>query len=247
MIISRSSGFVFVHVPKTAGTSISQFLSKFVHEEDEHLVKDLHKHLSAVEIAAFLGPAEFDQLFSFTVVRNPYDWLLSLYKFLRFDWRNWDGSRKMDQLPRFADFLASDLFRSPRSEAKAPIDSIGRLFNPQSFWICDGGGRIMVDQVVKFERLDADFDAVCTKAGLPLPHKLERNNVGGQRLFARRRSPKRLLQRLQGRADPSRQTLAHAPETLAEAYADPRTRSLVAERYAADFATFGYDPSILPS
>lgn len=244
MIISRSNGFIFVHVPKTAGTSISSFLSSFTSEEERDLLKRWQKHRTAAEIATSIGSEEFDRLFSFGVVRNPFNWLFSLYTFLRVDFRNWPGSRVMDRLPRFTDFVTSDLFQNTPRGAEAPFDSVGRLLSPQSFWLCDAGGRVMVDQVIKFEQLDADFQAVCRQLSLPQPQELERINVGGQ--GARRPWLRRLLRRVQGRPYPLSRTLSQPRDSLSQAYADPWARALVAERYASDFKTFGYDPTQPP-
>ena len=137
----------------------------------------LRKHTSAQEIRAFVGPDAFSSAFKFAFVRNPYARLFSLYNFLKFKWRRWEGGEIMDQFPRFADFVRSDFFACGKAEG-AGRDSIYRLFGSQVFWLCEDGERPLLDFVGRVERLEADFDHICAGAGLPAPGlRLDRMNV----------------------------------------------------------------------
>ena len=193
MIISKSRNFIFVHVPKAAGTSVSRHLSQFTEAGDVDINPPLsafaefncrefglRKHTSAQEIRAFVGPDAFSSAFKFAFVRNPYARLFSLYNFLKFKWRRWEGGEIMDQFPRFADFVRSDFFACGKAEG-AGRDSIYRLFGSQMFWLCEDGERPLLDFVGRVERLEADFDHICAGVGLPAPGlRLDRMNVSDE-------------------------------------------------------------------
>ena len=97
MIISTKRKFVFVHIPKTGGTSLSLALESRAAADDiligdtpkarqrRHRLKGLHapgrlwKHSKLSDVAG-LYP---DDSFVFTLVRNPWDRLVSYYHWLR--------------------------------------------------------------------------------------------------------------------------------------------------------------------
>ncbi len=66
---------VFVHVPKTGGTSVQRWLL----ENTKSYVTKGSKHHSLISLEEKYG--KFD--FSFTTVRNPWDWCVSWYFFRR--------------------------------------------------------------------------------------------------------------------------------------------------------------------
>lgn len=62
---------VFIHIPRTGGTSIEASLGIQMGNDD--------KHLSASEIRAQLGEQNWQKSFVFSFVRNPWDRMVSLY------------------------------------------------------------------------------------------------------------------------------------------------------------------------
>ncbi|WP_120636280.1 sulfotransferase family 2 domain-containing protein [Ruegeria sp. EL01] len=101
MIISTSQGYVFVHIPKTGGTSLTLALEQRV-SEDDILFGDtpvsitrraraktlnargrLWKHSTLADIDRVLPEGELQNLFAFTMVRNPWDRIASYYHWLR--------------------------------------------------------------------------------------------------------------------------------------------------------------------
>ncbi len=103
MIISPQRRYIFVHIPKTGGTSMAIALEKRA-AKDDILIGDtskarrrrrrlkglqtpgrLWKHSTLRDIAGLVDPAAF---FVFTLVRNPWDRMVSYYHWLqdqRFD------------------------------------------------------------------------------------------------------------------------------------------------------------------
>jgi len=82
MIISDEHGFVFVHIPKCAGTTIRKFIKKFNCQKDTFYGIDNHPDLGRLDLAHiplftlrehYLSDFEAMQIYwSFAVVRNPY-------------------------------------------------------------------------------------------------------------------------------------------------------------------------------
>ena len=163
---------LYVHIPKTAGQSVEQFFMdrlglSWENDRDRLLLgnntdpqKGTEKlsHLSAAEYTrcGYIDQAGFDQLFKFSFVRNPWERIVSEYRY-----RNYFHHRS------FRDFL--------RHRLPAPgWDDKYRHIMSQFDMLHDEQGRLLVDFVGRFETLQADFDRVCAQLGIEesrLPHR----------------------------------------------------------------------------
>lgn len=104
MILSKSKNFIFIHLEKTGGTSIEEFLTPFLSWDDilfggvtygqdiiniyrkyfgdaYMLDKGLWKHSNAEDIKKYLGLKEWKNYYKFATVRNPEKLMKSLYFF----------------------------------------------------------------------------------------------------------------------------------------------------------------------
>ncbi|MEM9385659.1 MAG: sulfotransferase family 2 domain-containing protein [Pseudomonadota bacterium] len=172
MIVSHEKHFVFLHVGKAAGTSITRALSPYADPMPrDALSRALSKlgivlsprrvywpiHASAHYVRQRLGPGAFDDMFTFAFVRNPWDLLLSAYEYIRAT-PSHHRHRQVHALGTFEAYLAY--------EARA------RRYR-QAHQLCDTQGRVLVDFVGHFERLEQDFSQVCERLALDhvtLPH-----------------------------------------------------------------------------
>ncbi len=158
MIISHRYRFIFIKTVKTAGTSIEVFLSGRCAEQDvftpilppvaPHRARnfgDFYNHVSASEVKAAVPDEIWRNYFKFCVERNPWDKVLSLHRMLR--------HRSGMDIP-FDEFLSgkNDAFKLalnyPRYTDRA-------------------GDRLIVDRVLRYERLDEELGDVFGMLGVP--------------------------------------------------------------------------------
>jgi hypothetical protein len=147
---------IFVHIPKTAGTSIGEAIySRWV------------GHVPLGRFAAF-NPGKFRTSFKFSFVRNPWDRLLSAFAHLKGGgeplapreevWSN----RHLGDTETFEQFvlkLREDQFRS------IIVDDVH--FRPQLDWITlPGSERIAVDYLGRFESLVEDYSEIARRLGI---------------------------------------------------------------------------------
>jgi hypothetical protein len=225
MEISHTHRFLFVHVPKTGGTTIAEALAP--HAETLHpnpALTLLHalpvplpvprlawfeQHDYAARIRWKLTPALWDRYLTFTCVRNPFDHAISHYEFAR-RLRYPKVRRRMADMS-FEDCLAWRLSER-RPERLSRVWRFARLPD-QAFFACDREGRLLVNRVLKTETLREDLPRLLTDLGLPPPPA-----IGHARRSKRRRE--------------------------GSAYLTPRAVELIRELYARDFDLFGYERDV---
>ena len=218
-MISHEHRCVFIHIPKTGGTSIGQVLGFFEEvswgAQDHGTIRDVEplpvsRNLRMMAFGStdssrrwavkeFLGKnprrfprlsqAQFDSYYKFAVVRSPWARAHSWYRNVMRDSRH--GYTQMS----FREFLGKHL------------DSFA--LQPQLFWLRCFDGQIRMDRIVKFEHLERDMPATFAAIGLGdthLPHLLN-DSV--------------------------------SPHSYVDAY-DAHTKQIISERYAEEIELFGF-------
>ena len=143
---------IFVHVPKTAGTSIEQRLRGPESKASGHSTALGYRR-------AF--PREFASYFKFAVAREPVDRFLSAFYYLR----------QTPVHPALNNQAAHDC-ASP-GEFAARLSAEPRLaarsvhLRPQWEFVCDHAGMVLVDEVYRFEALEAAWRDICECLGIP--------------------------------------------------------------------------------
>lgn len=101
MIISHGRKYIFVHIPKTGGTSLSLALEAKAMKDDvligdtpkainrRNRIKDvktsghLWKHSRLTDIYGLVTQEQIQSYFVFTIIRNPWDRMVSYYHWLK--------------------------------------------------------------------------------------------------------------------------------------------------------------------
>lgn len=165
MIISHQHKFIFAAVPKTGTHSVRQALREHMSEEDieqvglfvnkrfpyDELAAIRHGHLSLAQVRPHVGEDVFQRYFKFAFVRNPYDRFVSYCAFMS---RDTDVFQHSPQ-----EVMRHFLFRQP------PEQHV--LFQPQSGLLVDADGALLTDMVGRVEDMQASYDSVCERIGIP--------------------------------------------------------------------------------
>jgi hypothetical protein len=150
-ILNRKHNVLFIHVPRTAGTSMGY--AKFLGGGGHETIRDFYN---------------VDDVFKFSFVRNPWDRFISALlcqeHYLGID---------RDGVSRF--------IMEQCAEGEYPRDGVYRMhFLPQHHFLLDHNDNLGVDFLGRFELLKTDWETVCAILGVSheLPHhrKTERSS-----------------------------------------------------------------------
>lgn len=165
-MISESKKFIFIHIPKTGGNSITTALKQYtddglkfvrfdgevyngisVYNSKNRIVKK-HSLLSEYE-----DYYDLDGYFIFTVIRNPFDRMLSWYFYEK---KEWDR----DNFNRF--LLSID----PKKDYR---------FSSQKKYVLRKDGTDGIDHRIHFDNLQEGFDEICVIKDIPCSKLLHVN------------------------------------------------------------------------
>jgi hypothetical protein len=205
MIISSSRRFIFIHTMKTAGDSVAVALTPSLARNDFLLQNDfqawrrrvtggnprefqmLTKHSPALEVREQLPPEMWESYFKFAFVRHPVSRAMSFYRYIsqkaeqrkrllaRNVWYQTPPGRPGDPVhwPAMKVFVATDSFSTfIRHPDIAGVPGM----QPQSDFVCDEAGEVIVDFVGRYECLEQDMATVQDSIGLPR-QRLDRRNA----------------------------------------------------------------------
>lgn len=168
-MISHRHRCIFIHVPKTAGKSVLALfgLPELGRDYVDRLphIEDPYDHVPA---ASYVDAPFFRKYFKFAVVRNPWDRLVSAFSYL-----DAGGCNRFD-----AEYRAQHLARY-QGDFQAFVRDLPRFvghkhFVPQHEFLCDAGGTILVDEVIRYEELGPSIERLRARLRLdsgPLPHR----------------------------------------------------------------------------
>jgi hypothetical protein len=220
-IINNTFGFIFVHIPKCGGTSISMALSGLSQFNDIELGGTVYgqaidrayqarfgigKHSTANQIRNVIGHPLWVRYYSFALVRNPYQRVISTYRFLK--------AREQDfrVMMKFHDF--NEWVQSEEWKGGGP-DGVN---HSQRRWLTDASRAQLVSEIFRLEDIVTDLQPLLRRLGL--------NDYQRTQIRLRRENPSSV------RVDPN---------TI-----ENRTIGLIRTRYEEDFALLGY-PTDFPT
>ncbi|MBD1916310.1 MULTISPECIES: sulfotransferase family 2 domain-containing protein [Cyanophyceae] len=185
MLISHRHKFIFVHIYKNAGTSVSTALLPFMATKLQrftsrqlkkigisYLAQPCSTHATAATISSVIGEEKFKSYFSFCFVRNPWDWQVSLYQYM-LKTPNHPQHKLAKEFKSFENYLDWRCTKEVRF---------------QKDFIYSQNGELLVDFVGRFETLDEDFKVVCKRIGIParLPKLNVSNTVPYQKFYTQK-------------------------------------------------------------
>jgi hypothetical protein len=146
---------IFVHCPKTGGTSIEQTLKSPSQVCGGHTSAQAYRHHF---------PDKWESYFTFGFVRDPFSRFISAYTYLKqCPVHPALGNQKVHScsFPSFLDALEED---------SGILRRIVHL-TPQNTFLCDENGCVMMDKIYPFEDLSRSWVDICHVLGVgkPLP------------------------------------------------------------------------------
>ena len=171
MLISDEKRFLFIHIPKTGGTSMAAALrpwstrTQWCRSRTKHDTWRSFRDQNRTNLnARGLRGDTMDGWFRFAFVRNPWDRFLSLHAYLT---RHPPGRvPEIDDMRDFQEFVTAAQERRPWLMARHSMKE-------QVEFICDDQGVSQMDFVGRFEHLATDAQIVFTRLGVDahLPHE----------------------------------------------------------------------------
>ncbi len=154
---------LFIHINKTGGSSVSSALDLPV------------MHITAKEFIATHGREEWESRFRFTIVRNPWDKVVSHYHY---------RLKTNQTMLRESGVSFNDWVRLAYEEKDPDYHDKPKMFAPQVDWLRDDNGKVEIHHIIQFESLEAGFKRLCKKLKVKasLPH-LKSSDRGDYRQY----------------------------------------------------------------
>jgi hypothetical protein len=191
MIISHSRKFIFIKSAKTAGTSLEAALSNYCGGSDvvtplgdyefnrDESGRWVHRamnfdgfeqHEWGKTIRDRVGRDVWNEYFKFSIARNPWDRVVSL-----FAWKTRNDPPPEGPKKKLLGRLGVPLDEMAETRARFAQFVNGPWETNDRFYIIDG--ELCVDYVIRYERLAEDTLEVCRRIGVP-PIELPRLKSG---------------------------------------------------------------------
>lgn len=205
MLVSHRKKFIFMKTVKTAGTSVESYFEKWCmpdgtweqfHFRDQQIssagiigarstnLADTiwYNHMSCYNMRRLLGPEIWERYLKFTVVRNPYDKLIS--GFYMFQKDNCLDGDVVDKFRAWLDALGK-LFLENKSLVEA--SDVPHYLKPMELALIDRDKYVLeneecIDCYIRYENLIPDMKIVCDKLNVPFEPSIIPNFKNDTRL-----------------------------------------------------------------
>jgi len=163
-MISLKEGFIFIHVPKTAGTSIKKYLAGYDLRKkwtpDPNEILYLYSHMTACQLRSALKKHDSSIregcFFQFAFVRNPWERALSAFRYLARGGSGTQWDVKIASLLKIFNL-------SFMSFVKYGLLHLGEKiphFYPQYYWTHKDLGNMPLDYIGRYENLTNDLENI---------------------------------------------------------------------------------------
>jgi len=158
-MISHKNKFIFIHIPKTAGTTIRASMRG---EYDQ-----LHNphHATMFQLKKLLPEKTFQTYFKFAFVRNPYARQVSIWEYSHKIVNMYEKSGKNHRSELEKNYqvcLEKTKFKNFKAFCARPVQ-----YDYSYYYRDPNTDKVLLDFFGKVENLQEDFNIACDKIGIP--------------------------------------------------------------------------------
>jgi hypothetical protein len=166
-MISHAHRCIFVHIPRTGGTSIEDVIWPTPRSVDDLWMGFIStfqnpyhsgglQHLPAQKIRTLIGAETFDTYFKFAIVRNPWDKAVSQYCYMRRrpDLRAFIGMEEQDDFKTYLRLIHA----TPHVQ-----------WEPQHTLIFNHKEKLLIDELGRYETFESDVTRIFAHLGIQTP------------------------------------------------------------------------------
>ena len=170
--LSNLHGVIFVHIAKAAGTSVWKNLG---------MTKFTRGIFTVLQLKDIIPNDKFNSYCKFTVVRNPWDRMVSLYEYIKkekhdeyiynnnnYEFKDWLMNPHVKGLRDESILFQPNFYRDYFQQLGMEWYKIHKHWLPQLNMISDENDNICVDIILKFESLDSDWEEFSKHIGREL-------------------------------------------------------------------------------
>tara|TARA_R110002051_G_scaffold287379_1_gene350070 strand:+ start:543 stop:1130 length:588 start_codon:yes stop_codon:yes gene_type:complete len=150
MISHNDPKFLFIHLPKNAGSSVTKVLANYIGVEREELRPQKCKFIYARDIPNVLNNKQ-DDYFIFSVVRNPWERVVSYFHYLQ---QIRQPPHNLDKNVKFSNWVRAGGHRGLQTQMSQLADEFP----------CNVSNHI--NYVARLERLGEDWSKICEQMGI---------------------------------------------------------------------------------
>lgn len=177
MPVSHDHGLIFVHIPKTGGSSITKAIGVYGRKSIRSAFGSRRQHYTMSQLLGMgcITTKERFEYFKFSFVRNPFDRMVSIFRYM--------VRAKEEKIRNFNKAIRYHVNSMKKGREKRVF-----YFRPQSEYLFSEG-EMIVDFIGRFEHLKRDFRKVARRVGISgsLPH-LKRSKARNYRSYYNRAS-----------------------------------------------------------
>lgn len=196
MPICHSLRFIYIHVPKCAGSSVKkslktagarlEFTGMASPQEKTALGSTWLHHVTAAKLRTAVPERVWETYYKFAFIRNPWDLMVSFYHFHKMRSqpvpirqlrpKSWQPREIVGACVRFV--RSQVQHRNFKRERPHIIDRFKRIQSfeewihagiyarPCTAFVTDSDGSLLVDFIARFENLHQDFGVICQRLGI---------------------------------------------------------------------------------
>ena len=168
MLISKRHKFIFFHIPKVAGSSVTRALRKHSDYPIERIYNYMidylgviprlnlyNMHITPIELQELMkNLSNFDEYYKFAFVRNPWDWHVSQFMYHKQKSNAYYHNEfKNMEFCNYVDWAIQE-------------ENIVSANARQKAFLSDNNGNLMVNFIGHFENLKRDFELIRNQIGV---------------------------------------------------------------------------------